>query len=341
MAEHLPTEFNKKNNNQDNTLRPSSFSEFVGQEKVRERLLLCVEAAKLRGEALDHVLLSGPPGLGKTTLCYIIGEAMGVSVKTTSGPVIEKPADLAGMLTSLNHGDILFIDEIHRMQRTVEEYLYSAMEDYVIDIMIDQGANARSIRLELPKFTLIGATTRSGLISAPLRSRFGITGRLDYYTTDELAKIVARSAGLLDVAIDKDGALEVARRSRGTPRIANNLLRRVRDYAQVVANGKISQTVADSALKMLDIDASGLDEMDKRILRTIIEKFNGGPIGLNSLAVSIAEEQDTIEDVYEPYLIQEGYIKRTARGRVVTPLAYDLLGIEKPFRISQQEELPF
>lgn len=341
MAEHIPTELNKKINSQDNSLRPSTFSDFVGQEKVRERLLLCVEAAKLRGEALDHVLLSGPPGLGKTTLCYIIGEAMGAGVKTTSGPVIEKPADLAGMLTSLNHGDILFIDEIHRMQRTVEEYLYSAMEDYVIDIMIDQGANARSIRLELPKFTLVGATTRSGLISPPLRSRFGISGRLDYYTTEELAKIVERSAGLLDVKIDKGGALEVARRSRGTPRIANNLLRRVRDYAQVVANGKISREIADAALQMLDIDASGLDEMDKRILRTIIEKFNGGPIGLNSLAVSIAEEQDTIEDVYEPYLIQEGYIKRTARGRVVTPLAYDLLDIDKPFGISQQEELPF
>ena len=341
MAEHIPTELNKKINSQDNSLRPSTFSDFVGQEKVRERLLLCVEAAKLRGEALDHVLLSGPPGLGKTTLCYIIGEAMGAGVKTTSGPVIEKPADLAGMLTSLNHGDILFIDEIHRMQRTVEEYLYSAMEDYAIDIMIDQGANARSIRLELPKFTLVGATTRSGLISPPLRSRFGISGRLDYYTTEELAKIVERSAGLLDVKIDKGGALEVARRSRGTPRIANNLLRRVRDYAQVVANGKISREIADAALQMLDIDASGLDEMDKRILRTIIEKFNGGPIGLNSLAVSIAEEQDTIEDVYEPYLIQEGYIKRTARGRVVTPLAYDLLGIDKPFAISQQEELPF
>lgn len=341
MAEHIPTELNKKINSQDNSLRPSTFSDFVGQEKVRERLLLCVEAAKLRGEALDHVLLSGPPGLGKTTLCYIIGEAMGAGVKTTSGPVIEKPADLAGMLTSLNHGDILFIDEIHRMQRTVEEYLYSAMEDYVIDIMIDQGANARSIRLELPKFTLVGATTRSGLISPPLRSRFGISGRLDYYTTEELAKIVERSAGLLDVKIDKGGALEVARRSRGTPRIANNLLRRVRDYAQVVANGKISREIADAALQMLDIDASGLDEMDKRILRTIIEKFNGGPIGLNSLAVSIAEEQDTIEDVYEPYLIQEGYIKRTARGRVVTPLAYDLLGIDKPFGMNQQEELPF
>ena len=341
MAEHIPTELNKKINSQDNSLRPSTFSDFVGQEKVRERLLLCVEAAKLRGEALDHVLLSGPPGLGKTTLCYIIGEAMGAGVKTTSGPVIEKPADLAGMLTSLNHGDILFIDEIHRMQRTVEEYLYSAMEDYVIDIMIDQGANARSIRLELPKFTLVGATTRSGLISPPLRSRFGISGRLDYYTTEELAKIVERSAGLLNVKIDKGGALEVARRSRGTPRIANNLLRRVRDYAQVVANGKISREIADAALQMLDIDASGLDEMDKRILRTIIEKFNGGPIGLNSLAVSIAEEQDTIEDVYEPYLIQEGYIKRTARGRVVTPLAYDLLGIDKPFGMNQQEELPF
>ncbi len=341
MTEHIPTELNRKNNNQDSSLRPSTFSDFVGQEKVRERLLLCVEAAKMRGEALDHVLLSGPPGLGKTTLCYIIGEAMGVSVKTTSGPVIEKPADLAGMLTSLNHGDILFIDEIHRMQRTVEEYLYSAMEDYVIDIMIDQGANARSIRLELPKFTLIGATTRSGLISSPLRSRFGISGRLDYYTNNELASIVTRSAGILNVKIDKAGALEVANRSRGTPRIANNLLRRVRDYAQVVANGKISKEVADAALQMLDIDAHGLDEMDKRILRTIIEKFGGGPIGLNSLAVSIAEEEDTIEDVYEPYLIQEGYIKRTSRGRVVTPLAYEILGLTPNYTNSRQEDFLF
>ncbi len=337
MTKPATEELNQRNASLDNRLRPSSFGDFIGQEKVRERLLLSVEAARQRGDPLDHVLLSGPPGLGKTTLCYILGEAMGVQVKATSGPIIDKPADLAGLLTSLNRGDILFIDEIHRMQRTVEEYLYSAMEDFVIDIMIDQGANARSIRLELPRFTLVGATTRAGLISAPLRSRFGIASRLDYYAADELDRIVRRSAALLDVGVDSDGSLEIARRSRGTPRIANNLLRRVRDYAQVRAGNHITRDVADKALTMLDIDAAGLDEMDKRILSTIIEKFGGGPVGLGSLAVSVGEESDTIEEVYEPYLIQEGYLKRTQKGRVATPLAWRTVGLEFP--ASRQGEL--
>ena len=337
MPKPVTEELNQRNASLDNRLRPSSFGEFIGQEKVRERLLLSVEAARQRGDPLDHVLLSGPPGLGKTTLCYILGEAMGVQVKVTSGPIIDKPADLAGLLTSLNRGDVLFIDEIHRMQRTVEEYLYSAMEDFVIDIMIDQGANARSIRLELPRFTLVGATTRAGLISAPLRSRFGIAARLNYYVAEELERIVHRSARLLDVGIDADGSLEIARRSRGTPRIANNLLRRVRDYAQVRADNHITRDVADKALTMLDIDAAGLDEMDKRILETIIVKFNGGPVGLGSLAVSVGEESDTIEEVYEPYLIQEGYLKRTQKGRVATPLAWQTLGLDFP--ASAQGEL--
>ena len=337
MPKPVTEELNQRNASLDNRLRPSSFGDFIGQEKVRERLLLSVEAARQRGDPLDHVLLSGPPGLGKTTLCYILGEAMGVQVKVTSGPIIDKPADLAGLLTSLNRGDVLFIDEIHRMQRTVEEYLYSAMEDFVIDIMIDQGANARSIRLELPRFTLVGATTRAGLISAPLRSRFGIAARLNYYVAEELERIVHRSARLLDVGIDADGSLEIARRSRGTPRIANNLLRRVRDYAQVRADNHITRDVADKALTMLDIDAAGLDEMDKRILSTIIEKFGGGPVGLGSLAVSVGEESDTIEEVYEPYLIQEGYLKRTQKGRVATPLAWQTLGLDFP--ASAQGEL--
>ena len=325
---HRPVDsFNERNASLDNRLRPSSFTDFIGQEKVRERLLLAVEAAKLRGEPLDHVLLSGPPGLGKTTLCYILGDALGVAVKATSGPVIEKPADLAGLLTSLQRGDILFIDEIHRMQRTVEEYLYSAMEDFVLDIMIDQGPNARSVRIELPRFTLVGATTRSGLISSPLRSRFGINSRLDYYPAENLRLICRRSAGLLGVEIDDEGALEIARRSRGTPRVANNLLRRVRDYAQVRADNRITREVADRALSMFDIDAHGLDEMDKRILGTILGKFGGGPVGLGSLAVAVGEEQDTIEEVYEPYLIQEGYLNRTPKGRVATPLAAEHLGI--------------
>ena len=319
-------QFNQPNASFDNKLRPVVFEDFVGQEKARERLMISVQAAKQRGEALDHVLLSGPPGLGKTTLCYILAHEMGVQVHATSGPVIEKASDLAGMLTGLNSGDILFIDEIHRMQRAVEEYLYSAMEDFVIDIMIDQGPNARSVRLDLPRFTLVGATTRAGLLSSPLRSRFSINARLEYYSPDELARIVTRSAGLLEVGIDKAGATEIARRSRGTARIANNLLRRVRDYAQVKAGNHISADVADAALALLGIDEHGLDEMDKRILSTIVENFAGGPVGLGTIAISVGEEADTIEDVYEPYLIQEGYLSRTPRGREATPLAYRALG---------------
>lgn len=327
---------NQRNASFDNRLRPTQFSDFLGQQKVRDRLMLAVEAAKGRGEQLDHVLLSGPPGLGKTTLAYILGEAMGVHVKATSGPVIDKPADLAGLLTSLEPGDILFIDEIHRMQRTVEEYLYSAMEDFVIDIMIDQGPNARSVRLELPRFTLVGATTRSGLISAPLRSRFGLQNRLDYYTHDELAAIVTRSAERLNVTIDHNGALQIAARSRGTPRIANNLLRRVRDYAQVKADNHITGPVADQALALLEIDPQGLDEMDIRILETIAIKFNGGPVGLGTIAIAVGEEPDTVEEVYEPYLIQEGYLDRTPKGRITLPKTYTRLGI-KP--LACQDEL--
>ena len=318
---------NKPDEDLDLTVRPVKFRDFVGQKKVRERLELAVQAARQRGDVLDHVLLSGPPGLGKTTLAYIVGDAMEVNVKSTSGPVIDKPADLAGLLTNLEKGDILFIDEIHRMQKSVEEYLYAAMEDFVIDIMIDQGPNARSVRLELPRFTLIGATTRSGLISSPLRSRFGLTNRLDYYGVDDLKSIVGRSARILNIETDEGGAQEIARRSRGTPRIANNLLRRVRDYAQMRAGNKITRPVADKALELLDIDKHGLDEMDKRILNTLMLKFSGGPVGLNSLAVSVGEEADTIEEVYEPYLIQEGYMSRTAKGRVVTDLCYERFGL--------------
>ncbi|MBP5284547.1 MAG: Holliday junction branch migration DNA helicase RuvB [Kiritimatiellae bacterium] len=322
-------ELNRRNSAFDNRLRPTDFDGFVGQRKVRERMLLAVKAAKERGEPLDHVLFSGPPGLGKTTLSYILGEAMGVNVKTTSGPVITKPGDLAGLLTSLEPGDIVFIDEIHRMAKTVEEYLYSAMEDYAIDIMLDQGPNARSVRLELPRFTLVGATTRIGLIAAPLRARFGFVNRLYYYEPAQLAEIVRRSASKLAVDIDGDGALEIARRSRGTPRIANNLLRRVRDYAQINADNFITGEVAESSLALLEIDPHGLDDMDRRILETICVKFGGGPVGLSTVAVSVGEEPDTIEEAYEPFLIMEGYIERTPKGRVATPLAYDRLGLEQ------------
>jgi Holliday junction DNA helicase RuvB len=310
------------------TLRPSLFSEFTGQAKVKERLEITVAAAKQRGEAIDHVLLSGPPGLGKTTLAHIIAKAMGANVKSTSGPTVEKAADLAGLLTNLEEGDVLFIDEIHRLQKTIEEYLYPAMEDFKLDIIIDQGPNARSVRLNLPRFTLIGATTRSGLLTAPLLTRFPIRERLDYYSAEQLQKIVLRSAILLKVDIDEKGASEIARRSRGTPRITNNLLRRVRDYAQVKHEGLITGEIADKALAMLEIDENGLDEMDKRILEAIIVKFAGGPVGLGSLAVAVGEEPDTIEEVYEPYLIMEGYLKRTSQGRVATELSYVKLGLK-------------
>ena len=319
---------NKPDRELDLSLRPSTFSDFVGQERVLDRLGLAVEAARGRDDVLDHVLLSGPPGLGKTTLAYVLAQAMDTNIKVTSGPVIDKPGDLAGLLTSLEQGDVLFIDEIHRMQKTVEEYLYAAMEDFVIDIMIDQGANARSVRLDLPHFTLVGATTRSGLISAPLRSRFGLSNRLNYYGIRDLQSIVERSARILNVDVDDAGAKEVASRSRGTPRIANNLLKRVRDYAQVRADNQVTKQVADRALEMLDIDEHGLDEMDKRILDTIVHKFAGGPVGINTVAVAVGEESDTIEEVYEPYLIQEGYIQRTSKGRVATQLCYQRLGLQ-------------
>jgi Holliday junction DNA helicase RuvB len=338
MSERPVSSLNKADAVLEVTLRPSLFSDFTGQPKVKERLEIAVEAAKQRGEALDHILLSGPPGLGKTTIANILAKAMGANVKATSGPTIEKASDLAGLLTNLEEGDVLFIDEIHRLQKTIEEYLYPAMEDFKLDIIIDQGPNARSVRLNLPRFTLIGATTRSGLLSAPLLTRFGMRERLDYYRSADLDKIVLRSANLLNVEIDPAGAHEIARRSRGTPRIANNLLRRVRDYAQVRHDGRITAEVADKALAMLEIDENGLDEMDKRILEAIIVKFGGGPVGVNSLAVAVGEEPDTIEEVYEPYLIMEGYLNRTPQGRVATELSYKKLGL-KPATSGQSKFL--
>ncbi|MBM3846313.1 MAG: Holliday junction branch migration DNA helicase RuvB [Verrucomicrobia bacterium] len=321
------------------TLRPSLFSDFTGQAKVKERLEITVEAARQRKDPLDHILLSGPPGLGKTTLANILAKAMGTNLKATSGPTIEKAGDLAGLLTNLEEGDVLFIDEIHRLQKTIEEYLYPAMEDFKLDIIIDQGPNARSVRLSLPRFTLIGATTRSGLLTAPLLTRFPVRERLDYYDANQLQKIVVRAARLLNVEMEDLGAMEIARRSRGTPRIANNLLRRVRDYAQVRGDGKVTRDLADRALAILEIDAHGLDEMDKRILETIIVKFGGGPVGVGSLAVAVGEEPDTLEEVYEPYLIMEGYINRTPQGRVATELARQRLGLTAKAPASPQGSL--
>ncbi len=321
----------------DVSLRPPMFSEFAGQRRVVERLELMVDAARHRSDVLQHILLSGPPGLGKTTLALILGHAMGAEVKCTSGPTIEKAGDLAGLLTTMPEGAILFIDEIHRLQPAIEEYLYPAMEDYKVDIIIDQGPNARSVRLNLPKFTLVGATTRSGMISSPLRSRFGMTCRLDYYDAADLMKIVERSAGLLGVAIDEGGAQEIANRARGTPRIANNLLQWCRDYAQVRAQGLITAETASAALTMLDIDGDGLDEMDKRILETIVFRFGGGPVGLNSLAVAVGEESGTLEEVHEPFLIMRGYLQRTPQGRVAMPSAYAKLGATPPVTAAQPE----
>ena len=310
-------------------LRPSSLDQYVGQEKAKNNLKIFIEAAKSRNEPLDHVLFYGPPGLGKTTLSTIIANEMGVNIKITSGPAIEKPGEMAAILNNLSENDILFIDEIHRLNRQVEDVLYPAMEDYSIDIMIGKGQGARSIRLDLPKFTLVGATTRAGLLTAPLRDRFGVINKLEFYTIDELKQIIIRSAGLLNVEIDEQGAVEMARRSRGTPRLANRLLKRVRDFAQVKYDGKITYEVANDALNLLEVDKLGLDKGDRSILETIIYKFAGGPVGLDTLAAALGEDAGTLEDVYEPYLIQNGFIQRTPRGRVVTDFAYTHIGVEK------------
>jgi Holliday junction DNA helicase RuvB len=313
-------------------LRPRTLAEYIGQDRLRDNLHVAIAAARGRRESLDHVLLYGPPGLGKTTLAYVIGNEMGVPVRATAGPVIEKPGDLAGMLTSLQEHEVLFIDEIHRMAPAIEEILYPAMEDYELDIVIGQGPGARSVKVTLQRFTLIGATTRAGLLTSPLRARFGIVHRLDFYESQHIEEIVRRSARILDVAIDGEATAEIARRSRGTPRIANRLLRRVRDYAQVRADGRITSEVAQAALTMLEVDDNGFDEVDRRLLRTIIDKFSGGPVGVNSLAAAINEEKDAIEDIYEPFLIQAGFLDRTPRGRVATSRAYEYFGLTAPGR---------
>jgi len=326
----IAPEENINDANLDQALRPSTFEEYVGQERVKENLKVFIQAARERSEALDHVLFSGPPGLGKTTLAHIIAKEMGVNIRTTSGPVIERAGDLAAILTNLEKGDVLFVDEIHRMNRVIEEILYPAMEDYQLDIIIGQGPSARTIKLDLPPFTLVGATTRTGLLTSPLRERFGVLARLEFYPPDDLAKIVKRSARLLGVQVDGPGASEIARRSRGTPRIANRLLRRVRDFAQVDGGGLVDEKAARAALSRLEVDERGLDAMDKKLLLSIIDKFGGGPVGLDTLAAAIAEERDTVEDVYEPYLIQEGLIERTPRGRLATQAAYEHYGRKRP-----------
>jgi len=334
MSESLIRHIPKKEEALDLTLRPQYLNDFVGQTTLKEKLGIAIEAAKQRGDVLDHVMLSGPPGLGKTTLAHIISNELGTNIKTTSGPVIEKPGDLAGLLTNLENGDVLFIDEIHRLNNVIEEYLYPALEDYSIDIMIDQGPQARSVRLDLSKFTLVGATTRTGLLTAPLRERFGISCRLNFYGVEDMTSIVHRSARILNIELEDEGAVEIAMRSRGTPRIANFLIRRVRDYAQVRADGIITRDVADKALKMLEIDEVGLDEMDRAYLDALLHKFGGGPVGIKTLAVAIGEEHDTLEEVYEPYLIQQGFVKRTSTGRIANQKAYEHLNalnlLDKP-----------
>ncbi len=330
MDENLvvPSLMNSEEERVENSLRPRTLEEYVGQEKIKENLKIYIEAAKKRGEPLDHVLLYGPPGLGKTTLSNIIANEMNSNIRITSGPAIEKPGDLAALLTNLAENDVLFIDEIHRMHRSIEEILYPALEDFSLDIIIGKGPSARSIRLDLPKFTLIGATTKAGSLSTPLRDRFGIVNRLELYTNDELETIVKRSAKIMDISIDEEGAKEIASRSRGTPRIANRLLKRVRDYALVLADGNIDLKLAKKALQKLEIDELGLDNIDRKLLETIILKYTGGPVGIETLSATIGEEAETIEDVYEPYLMQIGFIARTPRGRVATPLAYEHIGIE-------------